>query len=241
MADTIVELAGATVETRFVRPGIGMGRIALPLLRRGHRYVGVDIFEKMLTELERKLAAGGWEGAHGLLQLFRADATALPFGDDSFNAAVSAHVLHLIPAWRRALAEVRRMLKPGGVFLYCHQEWDETGLRAAFSERWREILASHGVDALAPGASCARRTLSWRPMSPPASGKLARSRMPSTATLGRLCRTEWRLPVALFEVALGELRSWVVDRYTSPKTVLNDAVTLEVTAVRGWADGRFEA
>lgn len=80
MADTIVELAGATVETRFVRPGIGMGRIALPLLRRGHRYVGVDIFEKMLTELERKLAAGGWEGAHGLLQLFRADATALPFG-----------------------------------------------------------------------------------------------------------------------------------------------------------------
>jgi ubiquinone/menaquinone biosynthesis C-methylase UbiE len=163
VADTIVKLAGATPETRFVEPGIGTGRIALPLVRRGYRYVGVDVSEKMLAELRRKLADAP-EGAVDRLRLLQGDATALPFEDASFDAAVSAHVLHLIPAWRRALAEVRRVLEPEGVFLYCHQEWDENGPRASFSETWRAILASYGVDASVPGAGktevrgCPRRT-----------------------------------------------------------------------------------
>jgi ubiquinone/menaquinone biosynthesis C-methylase UbiE len=43
-----------------------------------------------------------------------ADATALPFADVRFDAVVSVHVFHLLPAWRVALAEVQRVLAPAG-------------------------------------------------------------------------------------------------------------------------------
>lgn len=247
VADTVVKLAGATPETRFVEPGIGTGRIALPLVRRGYRYAGVDVSEKMLAELRRKLADAP-EGAVGRLRLLQADATALPFEDASFDAAVSAHVLHLIPAWRRALAEVRRVLEPEGVFLYCHQEWDENGPRVSFSETWRAILASYGVDASVPGAGKTEVLRALREMNATLETCVAarwREAITVEEALGRyaerLYSTEWRLPDALFEAALGGLRSWAFGRYPSPDTVLNDAVTFEVTAARGWVDGSSEA
>ena len=46
-----------------------------------------------------------------------ADATALPFPDDSFDSVVSCLMLHHIIDWERAVAEVARVLRPGGTFL----------------------------------------------------------------------------------------------------------------------------
>jgi SAM-dependent methyltransferase len=46
--------------------------------------------------------------------LVRGDATALPFPDAALGAALVAHVLHLIPHWERALAELVRVIRPGG-------------------------------------------------------------------------------------------------------------------------------
>lgn len=43
-----------------------------------------------------------------------ADATALPFADESFDIAISLMTLHHIPRWELALAEIARALKPGG-------------------------------------------------------------------------------------------------------------------------------
>jgi ubiquinone/menaquinone biosynthesis C-methylase UbiE len=44
----------------------------------------------------------------------QADATALPFADDSFDTVLSWIMLHHTMAWERALAEAARVLKPGG-------------------------------------------------------------------------------------------------------------------------------
>ena len=45
-----------------------------------------------------------------------ADATALPFGDDSFDSVVSCLMLHHVVDWESAIAEIARVLRPGGVF-----------------------------------------------------------------------------------------------------------------------------
>jgi SAM-dependent methyltransferase len=46
-----------------------------------------------------------------------ADATAMPFPDDSFDSVVSCLMLHHIIDWEGAVAEVARVLRPGGIFV----------------------------------------------------------------------------------------------------------------------------
>jgi SAM-dependent methyltransferase len=48
------------------------------------------------------------------LDTVRADATELPFADESFDAAILVSMLHHVDAPERALAEARRVLRPGG-------------------------------------------------------------------------------------------------------------------------------
>jgi ubiquinone/menaquinone biosynthesis C-methylase UbiE len=48
------------------------------------------------------------------LAVVRADAARLPVPDASVDALVNVSALHLIPDWRGALAEARRVLRPGG-------------------------------------------------------------------------------------------------------------------------------
>jgi len=45
-----------------------------------------------------------------------ADAQALPFADETFDAVIANHMLYHIPDLERALAEIRRVLKPSGHF-----------------------------------------------------------------------------------------------------------------------------
>jgi ubiquinone/menaquinone biosynthesis C-methylase UbiE len=90
--------------------GIGTGRIALPLVDEDVRVAGVDISGEMLRRLIAK-RRGPWP------QVAIADATRLPFRDATFGSAIASHVLHLIPRWKDAVEEVRRVVRPGGVFL----------------------------------------------------------------------------------------------------------------------------
>jgi SAM-dependent methyltransferase len=102
------ELAG---RGRCLEIGVGTGRVALPLAAAGIPALGVDISAQMLARLVAK------SGGRAPFPLALADATALPFPDATFGAAVAAHVLHLIPPWRQALAELVRVVRPGGVVL----------------------------------------------------------------------------------------------------------------------------
>jgi SAM-dependent methyltransferase len=102
------ELAG---RGRCLEIGVGTGRIALPLHRSGLPMAGVDISPKMVDRLVEK------SGGRPPFPLALADATALPFGDGTFGAGVAAHVFHLIPPWRRGVAELARVVRPGGVVL----------------------------------------------------------------------------------------------------------------------------
>ncbi len=61
IARAIDDAAGGTPQTAYLEVGVGTGRIALPLASLGRTYTGVDISEKMLTQLETKLLAADWQ------------------------------------------------------------------------------------------------------------------------------------------------------------------------------------
>ena len=111
---------------RVLEIGVGTGRIALPLVRNGVNLVGVDISREMLGRL-RENAAGSPP------PLAIADATRLPFGDGEFGGAVAAHVFHLIPAWKDAVSEVIRVVRPGGVLIASR------GGRTQAADWWKDV------------------------------------------------------------------------------------------------------
>ena len=56
--DAVLERVGARPGTRFLEVGVGTGRFALPFVRAGHAYCGVDLSAAMLGALREKLIAG---------------------------------------------------------------------------------------------------------------------------------------------------------------------------------------
>jgi SAM-dependent methyltransferase len=74
-------------------------------------------------ELARHLPAGAWVGVDSSAEMLarapephhRAQATALPFPDESFASATLLYVLYHLPDPSVALAEARRVLRPGGL------------------------------------------------------------------------------------------------------------------------------
>jgi len=116
--------------------GVGTGRIALPLAQRVARVWGVDLSAAMLAKgIEKRGALP--------VHFVRADVTQLPCADESADAAVAVHVFHLIAGWRAALAELARVLRPGGLLL--HGADDQA--RGKAWTRWRERLdAQLGVE-----------------------------------------------------------------------------------------------
>ena len=86
--------------------------------------------------------------------LVAAPAEALPFGEGSFDTVVSTLVLCTVHDPDAALAEVRRVLRPGGRLLFCeHVRSDSPRL-----SRWQDRLADRWA-AVADGCRCNRATL----------------------------------------------------------------------------------
>jgi ubiquinone/menaquinone biosynthesis C-methylase UbiE len=110
VAELLCSAGALTPKSQVLEVGIGTGRIALPLAARVGRVVGIDRPRAMLRRLLQK---NGAEATRPLL----ADTSALPFAGTCFDAVLAVHVFHLVPNWRQALAELKRVLLPGGVLL----------------------------------------------------------------------------------------------------------------------------
>ena len=106
--------------------GAGFGRHAFELARRGYRTVAIDRAADEMVATRATLAAmaesGEAEDKH-IVGVLRGDATALPFPDDCFDAVITSEVLEHIPDDTGALAELRRVLRPGGVLAITVPSW----------------------------------------------------------------------------------------------------------------------
>jgi malonyl-CoA O-methyltransferase len=91
--------------------GTGLGALELRRRLRGARIVAMDIAEPMLQQVRRR--SPFWRP----IRCVSADACALPFKAGSFDVIFSNLMLQWIVPPDRALAEMRRVLRPGGVLL----------------------------------------------------------------------------------------------------------------------------
>lgn len=102
----LAELAGK----RVLEIGSGAGAHSAIFQRHGASMVSVDITPQRVMSTARKLALV----PEGEGRAYQADAERLPFRDDSFDIVYSNGVLHHSEDTERCVAEVFRVLKPGG-------------------------------------------------------------------------------------------------------------------------------
>ena len=98
------------------------------------RVLGVDVSPDVLALARRRCAGWPWVACE------EADATQLPADDASFDSAVSVQVLEYVADVDRALAEIHRVLRPGGRALLVDTDHDAFVLNADDGVRQARIL-----------------------------------------------------------------------------------------------------
>ncbi|MBI2993766.1 MAG: class I SAM-dependent methyltransferase [Gammaproteobacteria bacterium] len=156
IVDSIVRSVCATRGSRFLELGVGTGRFALPIVRRGYRLTGIDISENMLRNFRGKLRHSGLAA-----RLLKADAGSLPFADGVFDVVMAMLVLHWMPDFRKTLSETRRVLRGDGCLVFyngrprsanINELNDEDGLTEV-DIAWQRILNAYRGDRPAEVAS----------------------------------------------------------------------------------------
>ncbi|GAA5106199.1 class I SAM-dependent methyltransferase [Nocardia iowensis] len=106
----MLELAGDVAGRRILDAGCGSGPLFAALRDRGARVSGIDASAGMLELARRRL---GTDADLRIADL----ASPLPFSDGAFDDVVASLVLHYLEDWGPTLAELRRVLTPGGRLL----------------------------------------------------------------------------------------------------------------------------
>lgn len=134
----------AKARGRVLEVAVGTGQ-NLPYYRDGVEVTGVDLSPGMLARARERAA-----GLDGSFALREGDAQDLPLGDGEFDTVLCALALCTIPDQYRALSEMRRVLRPGGLLLLVdHVEYTRWPLRAreARKDRPRRLPRHVAVDA----------------------------------------------------------------------------------------------
>ncbi|HEV8650706.1 MAG TPA: methyltransferase domain-containing protein [Actinomycetes bacterium] len=145
----VVEQRRATLRALALRPGervldvgSGPGLLATEMAQEvgpAGNVTGLDVSDAMLALGQRRSA--DLAGA-GRVSFVKADATALPFGDATFDVAVSTQVYEYVGDLPTALAELHRVLRPGGRALILDTDWDSIVWHATDAERMGRLLAA---------------------------------------------------------------------------------------------------
>nr|WP_218853362.1 bifunctional demethylmenaquinone methyltransferase/2-methoxy-6-polyprenyl-1,4-benzoquinol methylase UbiE [Microbacterium immunditiarum] len=104
---------------RILDLAAGTGASSVSLARSGAEVVAADFSPGMIAEGRRRHGPGAPGGGIRNLSFVEADATALPFGDDEFDAVTMSFGLRNVNDPKKALRELLRVTKPGGRLVIC--------------------------------------------------------------------------------------------------------------------------
>ena len=128
---------------RLLDLGCGGGRHAFEALRLGARVVALDADAAEVKDAAALLEALMEQGESGTGAATVGDALALPFPDASFDRVIAAEVLEHIPADRAAMAELTRVLRPGGTMAVTVPRWFPELINWALSDDYHSVPGGH--------------------------------------------------------------------------------------------------
>src|SRR5712671_5908227 len=199
LSGRFVEFAGVSDGERILDVGCGTGSLTRVVLESADvkSIAGVDLADVYLESARQKIRDPRVDFKTG-------DATSLPFADNSFDRAFAMLVLHFVPDAKKAVSEMRRVVRSGGVV--AATVWDGLGGMPALRLFW-DAAATLG---LADGNVL--RDFYFRPMTRPNEMLAAWSEagLESVQQTSITIRFEYEnfsdywFPIAAGEVALGK-------------------------------------
>jgi ubiquinone/menaquinone biosynthesis C-methylase UbiE len=124
----------AAPHQRIVDVGCGTGLMSLKLAATGRQVLGVDLSSAMIEHARSRSSAR--------LEFLQADAENLPLESASFDAVVNLISFHHYPNPDRALAEFRRVFRPGGRLVLIAFDLDSYFIQLAQKvNRWTKNIA----------------------------------------------------------------------------------------------------
>ncbi len=131
---------------RVIDMGCGAGRHAFEMYRRGADVVAFDQDADELSDVSDLFAAMRDAGEVPLgaeADVKQGDALSLPFADGEFDRVVASEVLEHIPADEAAIAELARVLRPGGTMAVTVPRWLPEKICWALSDEYHEVEGGH--------------------------------------------------------------------------------------------------
>lgn len=134
LAPLLIDFAGLKDGDRVLDVGCGTGSLtfALPQVADVAEVAAIDYSPVFVEEAKRR-------NSDPRITIQEADACDLPFGDGRFDRALSLLVLHFVPETGKAVAEMRRVVRPGGVIAAA--VWDHLGGLPSMRMMWDTVAA----------------------------------------------------------------------------------------------------
>ena len=104
----------------------GTGIIARNVADSAKHITATDFSEKMIEQAEKNIKIGN-------IDFSVEDACNLPYNNNTYDVVIIANALHIMPNPEKALAEIKRVLKPDGVLIAPTYVWGAMSLRQRLS------------------------------------------------------------------------------------------------------------
>lgn len=149
LAEPFIDFAGLANDDKVLDVGCGTGSLtfALPKVADVAAVAAID-FSPVFVEAARQ------HNTDPRITIAEGDACDLPFADGQFDRALSLLVLHFVPTADKAVAEMRRVVRPGGIVAAA--VWDHYGGMSGMRMLWDTLAAQDDEARRARAVYCSQ-------------------------------------------------------------------------------------